>query len=170
MVRQLASFYGVIVLGVFLGTAGHLPAQDLQLPPIEFCRDASSADNERSLTERVGRDATRLQSEAGGNPLFSQLPELLKQLYGCTNETIEQRLKVCRQLHELNAKLPSDSTALSSVKRQIQRRVDVVEAGLLSAEGSKQSTEVLALTDEIAIRTAIDFEMSGRAFHGERVL
>ncbi|MCA8990645.1 MAG: hypothetical protein KDA88_01635 [Planctomycetaceae bacterium] len=126
--------------------------------------------NERCLRTRIERDATRLQLEASDQPLLNELPKLFKQLYGTANESIEQRLKVCRELRELIDKLPSDSTSLISVKRQIERRVDVVEAGLLSAQNSAHSKDLLALTDEIAIRTAIDFEMSGRAFHGERVL
>lgn len=149
-----------------------------ELSEIQVCQPDQlvNTDSELSKLKRVELDARRIIKDAmaGGSQLTGEeFVSQLQTLFGVVDATPEGRLAAAALLRAVAEELDTTQSALNGVRRQIFRRVELVEAGLNSIAASVSDPEAVqsatGVFDEFAVRTAVDFEFAGREVHGKVV-
>ena len=136
-------------------------------PPIEYEGEVPKVEDplagEAPASTRITRDATALAEAVGGEtgpklePLFSTLFD--------GSKLDDDRLMAASTLRELVGSIDEENRASRSLRRQLDRRINLAEAGVLGLRDGKANEEARQLTNELLIRAAIDYEHGNRAAH-----
>lgn len=161
----------IFPLALILAGAVALPiqAQELAVPPAPYEEDTPEVvdplANEPEADTRIAKDAARI-ADLVGEEQVEAVSDALAVMFDSTEED-SARIEAASALRELANSLSYADSNQRSAKRQIRRRVRLAEAALFGMRDNPDDEKGRLLANSLILRTAVDFENSGRDAHAE---
>lgn len=144
--------------------------QSLDVPAVpgyeaEIPKPSDPLENESGAQIRITKDAGRVAELVGGE--YGDKIEKQLGIAFDENKSDEERLTATTELKNLVNGLTSYDASTLSAKRQIRRRVRLVEAAVSALQSNPDDEGARKLANSLVLRTAVDFENSGMDAHAE---
>lgn len=157
----------LFVMTISLGEASAWQVLEVPAAPYEaeIPKVKDPLANESRADSRVAKDAGRVAELVGGE-IGDSIEQQLNISFDST-KTDDERLQAAMELKNIvNALTVYDAPVLSA-KRQIRRRVRLVEAAVTALRDNPDDDGARKLANSLLLRTAVDFENSGMDAHAE---